>query len=438
MLFYFLGYFYFYFGYLVDSIHHTFAPEKREMNKFLSLLLIITTNITFAQSAKQVITNGGTDDVYFSFITDEVKRIDRSTWDIAFTLKGFDASILINENAGVELYLYGNDINAWNSLDTTGISWVNSYNSEDSWSQGAFANQGTTHPDYGWGVYTQTNHDINGDRIFIIKLVDNSYKQIMIEKMSAAGVYTVKIADIGGANTATFTVNKMDASYADKNFVLYSLVNNAVVNEEPVNTSWDLLFTKYTTLIPAGPSVLAYSVSGVKVNAGYEVAERTGVVTASNDTSMLVWDTKITEIGSDWKTFNNTTFAYEITEDLTYFVRSTKGDVWKIFFTDYKGGTEGGFYFNVERIAGSASTEKITSLNSAVYPNPATSEITVVNNENSAVVATITDLQGRIADSFEIGAYQRNTVNTADLARGMYIVVFTSENATSSKRIILE
>lgn len=408
------------------------------MKKFLSLLLIITTSTAIAQTAKQVITNGGTDDVYFSFAADEVQRIERNSWDIAFTLKGFDASILINENAGVELFLYGTDVNDWNNVDTAGLTWLNIYNSEDSWSLGAFANQGTSHPDYGWGVYTQTNHDINGNRIFILKLVDGSYRQIMIEKMSAAGVYTVQMADIGGANSVTFTVDKRDAAYAGKNFVMYSLVNNKVINEEPLNTSWDLLFTKYISLIPAGPSVLAYSVSGVKVNAGYEVAERTGVATSSNDTSMLIWDTKITEIGSDWKSFNNTTFTYEIAEDLTYFVRNTKGDVWKIFFTDYKGGTEGGFYFNVERIAGSASAEKLATLNSAVYPNPATSEITLVNNENSSVAATITDLQGRIANTIEMGAFQSTTINIADLSRGMYIVVFTSENATSNKRIILE
>lgn len=408
------------------------------MKNLLIIALILLSSVGMAQTAKVVTTNGGADDVYFSFSNNEVQRINRATWDIGFTTKGFDASILINENAGVELFLYGNNIAAWDQVDTTGFVWNNRYNSEESWTLGAFANQGTSHPDYGWGTYTQTNHDINGDRIFIIKLSDKNYKQIMVEKMSAAGVYTVKLADLGGANTNSFSLNKKDAAYTSKNFVLYSLVSNEVVNEEPNNDSWDLLFTKYITIVQQGPVTQPYLVSGVKVNAGYEVAERTGFPTSSNDTSMLVWDTKITEIGSDWKTFNSSTFQYDITSDLTYFVRTQKGEVWKIFFTDYKGGTEGGFYFNIERVSGSASVGQYSALNSRVYPNPAVNNITVESQENTNLIGSLIDMQGRRVRSLELLPFETNTIETRDLARGIYTLVLRGENGMSSKKVILE
>jgi len=408
------------------------------MNKILSLLLLCFVTASYAQKAGSVITNGGADDVYFSFANEEVKGVNRTTWDVGFTLKGFDASVTINENAGVALYLYGADTSAWNSVDTASFGWSSLFNSEESWSLGAFANNGSGHPDYGWGTYTTSNHDINGDRIFIIKLSNGDYKQIMIAKMSAAGVYTVKVGDIGGANSSYFQLDKKDAAYAGKSFVFYSLVNMAVVNEEPATASWDLLFTKYITLIPAGPQILPYLVSGVKVNASYEVAERTGFPTSSNDTSTLIWSKSITEIGSDWKTFNNSTFLYDISPDLTYFVRTTTGDVWKIYFTDYKGGSEGGFYFNTQKITGSASVNKLITLQSNIYPNPATSEIQLVNNETSEVSATVIDMQGRVLISAKLNALETVSLSTSSFARGVYTVIFANEYSTASKKLILE
>ena len=63
------------------------------------------------------------------------------------------ASIIINENAGMELYVYSNDTNDWNTVDTAGFTFEKVYNSEESWENGAFSNLGTNHPDYGWGIY---------------------------------------------------------------------------------------------------------------------------------------------------------------------------------------------------------------------------------------------------------------------------------------------
>lgn len=417
---------------------HFCTTKKTNMNKLLSLLLLCFANVSFAQKAGSVITNGGVDDVYYSFSTDEVKRINRANWDIGFILKGFDASILINENAGVSLYVYGSDTSAWNSVDTANFGWSGLHNSEESWSLGAFANHGGGHPDYGWGTYTMTNHDINGDKIFIIKLSNGNYKQIMIAKMSASGVYTVKVGDIGGNNSYYFQLDKKETAYAGKNFVFYNLANNTVVNEEPAAASWDLLFTKYTSLIPVGQQFQPYLVSGVKINAGYEVAERTGFPTSSNDTSTLLWNKNVTEIGSDWKTFNNSTFLYDIEPDVTYFVRTSSGDVWKIYFTDYKGGSEGGFYFNTQKMTGSASVNKLITLQSNIYPNPAKSEVQLVNNETSEVTATVIDMQGRVLTSAKLNALETVSLSTSSFARGVYTVIFANEYSTASKKLILE
>ncbi len=408
------------------------------MKKIFTLILTFVSVNLLAQKADVVITNGGVEDVYYSFSNDEISRVSKTTWDIAFTTAGFDASILINENAGVELFLYSNDTADWSSVDTTGFNWNNVYNSTETWEEGAFANQGTSHPDYGWGVYNSDNHNINGNRLFILKNSDDSYSQMVIASMSAAGLYTVKIGDLGGANTNYFTLNKKDEAYADKNFVLYSSVNRAVVNDEPISESWDVLFTKYYIGIQAGPDFVYYPVSGVKVNKGYEVAERSGVATSSNDTMNLTWSSSITEIGSDWKSFNNSTFQYDITSDLTYFIRNAEGDVWKMFFTNYVGGAEGGFYFNVERISGTAGVSSFTANKTLVYPNPITDKLHVKNGFNSSADVSVLNLQGVVILSNIVEANATLTLNAETLASGIYTVSVKTSTQTSNHKLIVE
>jgi hypothetical protein len=427
---------------ILTEVTHTHLQYKNKhiikMKNYFTLILVLFAFAVQAQKADSVITQGGVNDVYYSFTSDEVKSIDRSTWDIGFNTAGFDASIIINESAGVSAYVYSTDTNNWASVDTTGMSWDNLYNSAESWSSGAFSNQGTSHPDYGWGTYNSGNHYVYGQQILIVQHGDGSYSQMVIVEMSVSGVFTVKIGDLGGANTEYFTVDKKDAAHADKNFILYDATNRAIVNEEPATEDWDILFTKYMKQIQSGPNLVAYPVSGVKVNKGYTVAERAGVAVSDNDTNSLIWTDNMTEIGSDWKTFNMSTFAYDITSDLAYFVKSKTGTMWKIYFTKYVGGAEGGFYFNIEKIVGGASVYNRRELVSNIYPNPANNVVYIANKDHAAASVSILDLQGRVVATTEVLANTTKEINTTALARGVYTVILNSEDATSTKRLIVE
>jgi hypothetical protein len=92
----------------------------------------------------------------------------------------------------------------------------------------------------------------------------------------------------------------------------------------------------------------------------------------SNDTNGLAWNTNITEIGSDWKSFNRTTSQYEYAEDRAYFVKDDEGNVWKIYFTGYEGGARGASAFNVEQLGGTASLDEVVKEEFKAYPNPTT------------------------------------------------------------------
>ena len=393
----------------------------------------------FAQKADSVITQGGANDVYFSFKNGITAEVDKSTWDIALNTAAFDASILINENADVELYSYSTNVDDWDNVDTTGFDFENIYNSTESWENGAFVRLASGHPDYGWGTYNQGEHNVAGNRIFILKDRNEVYRQVVIENMSAAGVYTIKTADIGGGNTVTLDINKKDAAFVGKNFVHVDLASQQVLNNEPLRGDWDLLFTKYTDLVPArNGDLVPYKVSGVKINKGYQVAERSGLPTASNDTNNLNWNTDITEIGSDWKNFDFGSFSYLMTDSLSYFVKGDGGSVWKINFTNFIGGATGGYYFNAEQLRTSASVNRVQELATRVYPNPSNGRFTVENKENDVLVVSLITLTGKVLKSYNLTPNSAMSIDATSLVPGLYILSIYSNDKLSTQRIVIK
>jgi len=409
------------------------------MNKIFTTLFILAALVGNAQTADSVISRGGAMDVYYDFETQDKSELDRATWDIGLTTDMRGASIIINENAGTELYIYGTDTSDWSTVDTAGFDFENIYNSEATWSAGAFANQGTVHPDYGWGIYDQEKHNIDGNRIFILKTKTGEYLKVVIDQMSPAGVYKFRTAKLDGSNLEVYEYAKTDPKSMGKNFVLVNLDAGDFVFENPASRQWDILFTKYTTTVQMGPTSIDMAVSGVKINAGCEVAERLGEDVTSNDTSSLTWGTSIAEIGYDWKSFNRGTFQYEFTADLAYFVRTQNGAVWKIWFTGYEGGAVGKYVFNTEEIkAGVSSVAKYARLKTAVYPNPTRDVLNITNEENEALNIRVMNTQGAVLLESSVNAFETTSFSTTDLAKGIYFLQLSTANASSTQRVIFE
>jgi hypothetical protein len=75
-------------------------------------------------------------DVYFSLTNGDVNTIDRTDWDIAFSVPLQTATVLINEGAGVELFCVG-DTNDWATIDENTISGLEPrFNDESNWNPG--------------------------------------------------------------------------------------------------------------------------------------------------------------------------------------------------------------------------------------------------------------------------------------------------------------
>jgi hypothetical protein len=393
------------------------------MKKICTILVLILSVNLFAQTSDSVFTAGGKNTVYYSFENSDVATLSNDKWELGFTTKGFNASVIINEAAEVELFLYSDNASDWETVDTTGKTMTALFNSHKSWANGAFNRPATGHPDYGWGIYNMANHDINGTRVYVAKLISGAYKKIWIEKMSAAGIFTVKIANLDGTEEENVSINKNAPNNLGKNYVLYHIENKSFVSE-PLSNQWDLLFTRYIQRVTQGPISQDYLVYGVKVNDGYQVAVRNNVPVTDSDTSSLVWYDSTNAIGGDWKRFDRTIFQYVISEDLTFFVRGKNGEIWKVWFTDFVGGEAGQYNFNFEVLnEGTSSVSNIASNPSfKLYPNPTSDNITI-NNETTISKNFIiyNNLMQKIQETM-VGAFESKSVDVSHLTSGVYFM----------------
>lgn len=378
---------------------------------------------------------GRTHESYYNMENGEVSNVDNTDWDIAFDLTGFGSSIRSNGHTGTEVYVYPNGTD-WATVDTTGMTWEVLHNSETEWFIGAFDQDADPQDpfDIGWGEYSVITHTINGNRIFIIKLASGDYKKLTVETL-ANGIYTFRHADLDGSNEITATVDK--ANYSGKNFIYYSITNDQIVDREPVNDSWDIVFTKYVSDLGGGSY---YGVTGVFSNEGVHVRQADGVDPAMADYNNFQVDSVIDVIGHDWKTFNMGTFTYDMVQDLSYFVEDLNGDLWHIVFTRFDLSSSGKTVFAKEKVS-SANVDEIEDINAfGLYPNPAQDVATVMFDTDSETTITVIDMQGSVVYEHTMPAngFVTHNLTLTSFQSGVYIVNLSTANGASSQKLIVQ
>lgn len=404
------------------------------MRSLYTLTFLFISLFTFAQEQTVSVGANYVNETFYNLTTMEVTSAPASEWDIAFNVTSFGSSILTNGGAGVNLYPYPDgDISNWDDLTSADIdAWTVEHNSNTDWNIGAF-DHGAEGFDVGWGIYNTITHVITGDDLSVIQLPNGDLKKIAIESL-ATGVYTFKYANLDGSDEVQTTISKVD--YAGKNFAYYSITNNEAVDREPFSADWDLLFTKY-----ARPNDY-YPVSGVLSNFGVEVQQvsNTPVDDAEYNENLFLSDINI--IGYDWKEFNFETFAYDVEEDLTYFVKKANGNVYKIVFTAFGGSSTGDYVFNSEMV-GTVSIDELTQESAfSIYPNPATSEFNILADgfESDNYQIIVKDLNGKVVAQEQrlIGeGFSVTPINVSDLSNGMYMVNITNGKQVVTKKLMV-
>ncbi len=317
-----------------------------------------------------------TDEVYWSLPSGNAGSFPINGWELAFRLGLQTSSIFINSANGVSLFHVPNtDTSGWATFDTTGItSWKELFNSDTSWEYGAFDISSTGFPDFSWGDYDLNTHIVTGDSLYIIKLNSSTYKKLWIVKKDF-GNWTLRYANLDNTEDVTVTINGAD--FPNKNFAYYSITNSQTLNSEPDNSAWDLLFTRYLTLLP--PDNTPYLVSGVLTNVGVETAEARPVDLSTVDLSNYTdsFTSNISEIGYDWKYFDMTN-QYFVEDSLCYFVKSVNSDIYKIVFKSFEGSSTGNISWEQSFLLTSISPLQQQLESASVFPNPVNNHLNLI------------------------------------------------------------
>lgn len=380
---------------------------------------------------------------FYSLKNDEQGTQSKDNWDIAFEITGYSSAILANtQKANFAVYRAPYSIANYATVDTAGIgTWPVFYNSDTTWNVGAFnrgANPNNAN-DLGWGVYDMNTHYVNGDSCFVVKLSATSYKKLKIVSL-IGGSYAFEYANLNGTSSQVQTIAK--TAYPGKNFVYFDMTGNVAVDREPVSSSWDFLFGRYTAFVPT-----AYPVVGVMANKGVGVAQLNNLPNPAsfNSWPALPLSSNITTIGHDWKTVDINTSLWKVVGDTVYVVRDKTGNMWKMRFTAFGGSSNGNYVFSKELMSPTAiADEKGNVLTEVlVYPNPSSGANTTLffssDSQVNDLSVSVIDMTGKVISSQVVtveSGLNRHELNTSELSSGVYFISLKAGSYITTQKLI--
>ncbi len=437
----------------------------------LSGLSLATLNVLAQTTITDTVSMGAgyANNIWYSLENDEQGSAPANNWELALIASGKPANplttgIFINPAGSKTMTVYvvpGAGRGDFATIDTAGLStWTPLYNSDTSWAMGAFNQPSTGMMDYGWGVYDMDDHNIKGDKIFIIQYATGGgmgggqatyeYRKLYIDLNTKGNKFTI-YHDL--LDNSDFTTSEIDFSNnQDKNFIYFSLENKQIIDREPASANWDLLFTKYVSSTEPYGATQAYNqvVTGVLQNHGVEVAQANNVDQDDfEDYQSATFSNHINIIGFDWKEMDYQTLGWNIADSVVYFVKTNKKDIWKVVFTGFDGSTSGSFILNKKLLykapESSVNDVKGGIASLALYPNPVSNgRVNLVYSFNTQVdkaTVTVTDMAGRTIRNESVNTtpgINQYMITTTGLQAGMYLVNLTTDKGTMQQKLIVQ
>ncbi len=416
----------------------------------LTLNLILFASVLSAQEYGQASFGPNySEQAYFRFSDLSAENLANESWDLAFSVEGaFSVGIHYNEavpasftGEAPKLELYLAQVDSWDeTIDLEAITDT-LYNPEESWDEGALnsVRDPENQLDFGWGVYNPVDHSVNGNKVFVIKLRDNTYRKFEITSL-ISGVYTFTYADLDGNNESVVTI---DGAQFDSPLAFFSFETAEVV-ESP--QSWDLLFSRYITPLDAGGGqIINYTVAGVLTGPGTQVAVAEGVPQYETNPEDYVddYDSKLDLIGHTWKYFNLGALSWVIEDSLSYFVKTTDEHLWKMIFIDFEGSSTGTATFQVEDL-GTVDVQDPTGnvATFGVFPNPVQDHFVLsleLREQASPFNIYIMDMTGKVVwQTRKDGVAGLNVYefNGLDFPAGLYTLTIDIGGRQTSTKLI--
>lgn len=405
---------------------------------FLLLAFTIFTLNTWSQaivSDSTTMGQGYANEVFYSMENGTVSTNPTSNWHLAFRSGMVSDGIFINSTASVRGFLTKKDTSGWSTLDTSDAT-TEVFNTDTSWEVGAF-NRTFDSPFCSWGVYDNITHKVTGDSLLLVKVGNNNWFKVW-PVYKDYGTWKIRVASATIDTTFIFT----NAEIRNSTFGYINLNTMTFLLREPVDSTWDIKFTRYAAFQPQ--QMFYYPVTGVLNNRMVRSSKATGVEKETYSNYMAhPFVTNISVIGADWKSFDNNTFQWKIADSTVYFVRARDGDIWRMWFTGFGGTGNGKSYFNKQKLFTVGLGERNKEVAKlALYPNPATDKVTLVIDHNNLneVSITLTDLSGRKVwqETRQINNGMDNlTLDLAGVQTGIYLVSMESNNYKAVSRVVI-
>ncbi len=426
--------------------------------KFLSLMALIGMGVNVnAQNAwvndSVSMGAGSGNDVYYSMPNGTVKSENNMNWHLAFSMNAGDSSsIWANHNAGnayVKVYNIHKDNSQWASVTLADTANANlCFNMEHKWSQGALNDLPSADPfNFGWGTYNQATHNVYGDSIFIVKANNVFYKVFIDSLQSTTMTYTLSVGDLVANTVNTYTIAK-GAKYANSIFAYFNLASGLDTLREPDIATWDLVFNRYNAMVLLGPPpAVPYSVIGALGNRGVNFGKAllVHVDTACNNygTYTNPWQTSISTIGYDWKTFTQPAGPWVIQDSLSYFIKAKDNNIYQIQFTGYSGSGTGNIIFRKRIVTPTNVNDLQSSISQySVFPNPAQNLLNVVIDakENNDANMQIMDLSGKIVLNANVkvqSGVNAYALPVQNLANGHYVLFVNGKQMQIKEKLVI-
>jgi hypothetical protein len=283
-----------------------------------------------------------------------------------------------------------------------------------------------------------------------LKYSDTLYKKLYIEDYF--GAYTIKFATWNGTEwSADATATAANTSNAGYTFNFIALDTNTLATVSPADADWDIAFGRYFSDLNAGTELdpMMYLVTGTLQNTTTVQVAVTDETGASTDAPTLpaadAYSDNINTIGDDWKVFNGT--AYTTPENITYYVKHTDGNIYRLYFTAFGGSATGDLTFKYKNVTPTAGLEELNAnVSFGFYPNPsADKNITLfydlknnVSDKNTVSIYSLTGAKVYETELTSNGGFYTKQVNLSNLSSGMYIVKMESGKASVSQKLVIQ
>lgn len=348
-----------------------------------------------AQEETIVMGPGYANHIWYSFQDGVAATSAKDNWELAFEMKSLGVGVHANRAVEMQVWKFPeNDVEIDTEIDTTGAigTWPLVFNSDETWSLGAFNQLPSGNFNYGWGTYNIVNHTVTGNSLYFIKLPNGVFKKFYIES-KILGTYTFKICNLDNSGLITRTLSNTGGIADQALFGYYSLTNDSFLNREPIQSDWDLVFTQYNAVVFG--SAANQRVVGALLNENTQAIK----ISLNNPTDSYTYsDTDLSEaintVGYDWKELNYQTFQWFIHDTLVYVVKTQHGDYYELAFTSFSGQGTGNIGIRKQHLASATIDNQETTFFRA-YPNPSDGIVNLTHDFDGERIANIVDLSGR-------------------------------------------